>query len=108
MLLKEGLDYKYGARHLKRAVERFLVYPLSNLVATGQIGLGDLVHVDVDNARSKLVFSKSSGGALIHEMTEGASVSESSETLSGGVGLPIPQASKAAKKGQGRGDKTDS
>jgi hypothetical protein len=45
---------------------------------------------------------------LIHEMTEGASVSESSETLSGGVGLPIPQASKAAKKGQGRGDKTDS
>jgi len=47
MLMKEGLDYKYGARHLKRAVERFLVYPLSNLVATGQIGLGDLVHVDV-------------------------------------------------------------
>jgi len=27
--------------------------------------------------------------------------------LSGGVGLPIPQASKAAKKGQGR-EKTDS
>src|ERR1051326_4603253 len=43
MLLHEGIDYKYGARHLKRAVERFLVYPLSNLVATGQIGLGDLV-----------------------------------------------------------------
>jgi ATP-dependent Clp protease ATP-binding subunit ClpA len=109
MLLKEGLDYKYGARHLKRAVERFLVYPLSNLVATGQIGLGDLVHVDVDGIRNKLIFSKSSGGALIHEMTEGAPDSESSsETLSGGVGLPIPQASKAAKKGQGRSDKTDS
>jgi len=107
MLMKEGLDYKYGARHLKRAVERFLVYPLSNLVATGQIGLGDLVHVDVDGVRNKMIFSKSSGGALIHEMTQGATVSESSETLSGGVGLPIPQASKAAKKGQGRGDKTD-
>lgn len=107
MLLKEGLDYKYGARHLKRAVERFLVYPLSNLVATGQIGLGDLVHVDVDGIRNKLVFSKSSGGALIHEMTQGASAAESSsETLSGGVGLPIPAASKAAKKGQGR-DKPD-
>ena len=107
MLLKEGLDYKYGARHLKRAVERFLVYPLSNLVATGQIGLGDLVHVDVDGPRNKLVFSKSSGGALIHEMAQGASAGEStSETLSGGVGLPIPAASKAAKKGQGR-EKTD-
>src|ERR671927_819351 len=76
MLLKEGLDYKYGARHLKRAVERFLVYPLSNLVATGQIGLGDLVHVDVDGVRNKLVFSKSSGGALIHEVAQGASASE--------------------------------
>ncbi len=108
MLMKEGLDYKYGARHLKRAVERFLVYPLSNLVATGQIGLGDLVHVDVDGIKNKLIFSKSSGGALIHEMVQGAAASEgSSETLSGGVGLPIPAASKAAKKGHGRGDKVE-
>jgi len=107
MLMKEGLDYKYGARHLKRAVERFLVYPLSNLVATGQIGLGDLVHVDVDGIRNRLVFSKSSGGALIHEMTKGADVESSSETLSGGVGLPIPAATKAAKKSQGRGDKAE-
>src|SRR5829696_5720954 len=108
MLLKEGLDYKYGARHLKRAVERFLVYPLSNLVATGQIGLGDLVHVDVDGIRNRLVFSKSSGGALIQEMAEGAETPEgSSESLSGGVGLPIPQASKAAKKGHGRGEKIE-
>jgi len=109
MLMKEGLDYKYGARHLKRAVERFLVYPLSNLVATGQIGLGDLVHVDVDGIRNRLVFSKSSGGALIHEMEKGAEPTDaSSESLSGGVGLPIPAASKAAKKGHGRGEKVDS
>jgi ATP-dependent Clp protease ATP-binding subunit ClpB len=109
MLMKEGLDYKYGARHLKRAVERFLVYPLSNLVATGQIGLGDLVHVDVDGVRNRLIFSKSSGGALIHEMPQsGGSPEGSSESLSGGVGLPIPQASKAAKKGQGRGEKAES
>ena len=109
MLMKEGLDYKYGARHLKRAVERFLVYPLSNLVATGQIGLGDLVHVDVDGIRNKLIFSKSSGGALIHEMAQGGNSPEPvSESLSGGVGLPIPQASKAAaKKGHGRGEKAD-
>src|SRR5947207_5766766 len=66
MLLQEGIDYKYGARHLKRAVERFLVYPLSNLVATGQIGLGDLVQVGLNG--NKLTFSKKSGGALIHEI----------------------------------------
>src|SRR4051794_18023973 len=31
-LLDEGIDFKYGARHLKRAIERFMVYPISNLV----------------------------------------------------------------------------
>ena len=33
-LLREGTDLKYGARHLKRAIDRRLVQPLSNLVAT--------------------------------------------------------------------------
>src|SRR5688500_10829629 len=40
-LLGEGIDLKYGARHLKRSIERFLVYPLSNLVATEQVETGD-------------------------------------------------------------------
>src|SRR2546421_2162962 len=57
-LLEEGIDFKYGARHLKRAIERFLVYSLSNLVATEQVGLGDLVPVDFDDVRGKLTFSK--------------------------------------------------
>ena len=108
-LLKEGLDFKYGARHLKRSVERFLVYPLSNLVATGQIGLGDLVHIDLDEYSRKLIFSKSSGGALIHDLPEEPrDEPEPQESLSGGVGLPIPQATKAAKKSQSRGEKTES
>jgi ATP-dependent Clp protease ATP-binding subunit ClpA len=107
MLLKEGLDFKYGARHLKRSVERFLVYPLSNLVATGQIGLGDLVHVDVDGSTHKLIFSKSSGGALIQEMPRPEEQPEAAESLSGGVGLPIPQATKAARKSQSRGEKPE-
>lgn len=107
MLLKEGLDFKYGARHLKRSVERFLVYPLSNLVATGQIGLGDLVNVDVDDTTHRLIFSKRSGGALIPELPKGKQPPEAVESLSGGVGLPIPHATKAAKKSQSRGDKTE-
>src|SRR5215475_8910215 len=109
MLMKEGLDYKYGARHLKRAVERFLVYPLSNLVATGQIGLGDLVHVDVDDNKKRLIFSKSSGGALIHDIIPPRPLEVPVEVRSGSVGLPIPQLkeSKAARKGQGRGERTE-
>ena len=112
MLLAEGIDYKYGARHLKRAIERFLVYPLSNLVATGQIGLGDLVQVDLGKVAGKLTFSKKSGGALIPEITAEVPDEEPLVARSGSVGVPIPPAaakeSKAARKGQGRGEKTES
>jgi ATP-dependent Clp protease ATP-binding subunit ClpA len=109
MLLQEGIDYKYGARHLKRAIERFLVYPLSNLVATGQIGLGDLVQVDLGTVPNKLTFSKKSGGALIQEVPAAVPEEEPLAARSGSVGVPIPQAkeSKAARKGQGRGEKTE-
>lgn len=55
-LLKEGIEYRYGARHLKRAIERFLVYPLANLSATHQVRLGDVVLVDIDAETEKLTF----------------------------------------------------
>jgi ATP-dependent Clp protease ATP-binding subunit ClpB len=45
LLLKEGIDSRYGARHLRRAIERLLVQPLSNLVASGQIHQGDWIRV---------------------------------------------------------------
>jgi ATP-dependent Clp protease ATP-binding subunit ClpB len=55
-LLSEGIDYRYGARHLKRAIERFLVNPLANLSATGQVHLGDVVVVDINEQTQKLDF----------------------------------------------------
>ncbi|HKQ53091.1 MAG TPA: AAA family ATPase [Pyrinomonadaceae bacterium] len=106
MLLKEGIDYKYGARHLKRAIERFLVYPLSNLVATDQVGMGDVVNVDLNDAGTKLVFSKRSGGLIIQDLPEHSDEPEDVATKSGGVGMPIPQ-TKAARKGQGSREKTE-
>jgi ATP-dependent Clp protease ATP-binding subunit ClpA len=57
-LLDQGTDMKYGARHLKRAVDRNIVQPISNLIATGQIRSGDLIRVDYDNAQSCLTFLK--------------------------------------------------
>src|SRR2546427_10421846 len=69
-LLDEGIDFKYGARHLKRAIERFLVYAISNLVATQQVATGDLVIIDYDLETVKLTFTKSEGGALIDPYRE--------------------------------------
>src|SRR6266576_528057 len=63
-LLAEGTDPKYGARHLKRAIERHLVFPLANLVATGQVKLGDFVRVDL-TADGRLTFVKEAEGAMV-------------------------------------------
>jgi len=57
-LLKEGTDTRYGARHLKRAVERILVQPLSNLIATSQVQNGDELTVEYDSDRCRPVFMK--------------------------------------------------
>ena len=47
-MLEQGTDLKYGARHLKRAIERLLVQPVSNLIATEQVRGGDWIRVDYD------------------------------------------------------------
>ncbi len=61
MVLHEGVDYRYGARHLKRSIERLLVLPISNLLATGQVDLGDLIYVDLDESGEDVAFSKRPG-----------------------------------------------
>jgi ATP-dependent Clp protease ATP-binding subunit ClpA len=69
-LLREGTDLKYGARHLKRAVDHNLVHPLSNLMATGQVRGGDLIRVDCDASGSQLTFIKEAEDVAIHAMLQ--------------------------------------
>lgn len=102
-LLKEGIDLKYGARHLKRSIERFLVYPLSNLVATGQLETGDLVLIDFDEESDKLTFSKQTGKMIVSEYEE-KTYEDEIKSSSDGIGLPLPQAQAAAS---GKGNKRD-
>src|SRR5713226_6531562 len=69
-LLQEGTDLKYGARHLKRAIERLLVQPMSNLIATDQVRGGDCVHVDYDTQGNALSFLKEAEGLAVHAMAD--------------------------------------
>lgn len=69
-LLAEGTDMKYGARHLKRAIERRLVHPMSNLVASDQVQAGDWVRVDYDASRDCITFVKEAEGLPVHAMAE--------------------------------------
>jgi ATP-dependent Clp protease ATP-binding subunit ClpA len=55
-LLREGTDVRYGARHLKRVVERSLVDPLCNLMATGQVRSCDEIRVDLDKEGQQMMF----------------------------------------------------
>ena len=57
-LLQEGTDQRYGARHLKRAIERHVVYPLASLLASEQVRLGDLVCIDWDRQDGQLSFAR--------------------------------------------------
>jgi ATP-dependent Clp protease ATP-binding subunit ClpA len=86
-LLREGTDPKYGARHLKRAIERHLVFPLANLVATGQVKLGDFIRVDL-LGESRLTFVKEAEGAMVPVLLEryGAAAT-----------MPVAAAARAAR-----------
>jgi ATP-dependent Clp protease ATP-binding subunit ClpB len=55
-LLQEGTDERYGARHLKRAIERNVVCALSRLLATGQLQQGDVLLIDWQRGEEGLVF----------------------------------------------------
>lgn len=68
-LLEEGTDAKYGARHLKRAIEKQIVLPLANLVATGQVRLGDLVRIDL-SSRGLMTFVKEEEGTRDSSLLE--------------------------------------
>ena len=69
-LLAEGTDLKYGARHLKRAIDRHLVSPLSNLIGSGQVAGGDLIEVGWNPALSRLTFYRAAESLPAYTMAQ--------------------------------------
>ena len=59
-LLQEGTDQRYGARHLKRAIERYVVHPIARLLATAQVREGDVLVIDRHPADKALAFLRDS------------------------------------------------
>jgi ATP-dependent Clp protease ATP-binding subunit ClpB len=121
-LLQEGTDQRYGARHLKRAIERFLVYPLANLLATQQVNLGDLVRVDWDGIHKELTFVREKEGAIItpenpeetlatgaSPLQDGLAKDTPAEAVSGETSTPasMPAASPAVARQSLQGRKKD-
>jgi ATP-dependent Clp protease ATP-binding subunit ClpB len=93
-LLLEGTDTKYGARHLKRAIERNIVHPLANLVATNQVTLGDVVQIGYEGdlpirgeapVTGRYTFVKGQEGVILPSvLREAASLGTASQIIAPG------------------------
>jgi len=57
-LLQEGTDQRYGARHLKRAIQRYVVCPIARLLATAQVRPGDLLLMSGETGTGKEVIAR--------------------------------------------------
>jgi ATP-dependent Clp protease ATP-binding subunit ClpA len=96
-LIREGTDAKYGARHLKRAIDHTLVQPLSNLIATRQARSGDSIYVDFDPALGRLAFyhdAEKLPTVVMADVVHPAVPVEASE-LSHGTAVELPRAAQA-------------
>ena len=90
-LLREGTDVRYGARHLRRAIDRTVVRPISNLIATHQVHAGDLVRVDFDVDRARLAFYRDAQGVMVTNAPAAAETAapESTQAVAAAA-APVP------------------
>jgi ATP-dependent Clp protease ATP-binding subunit ClpB len=80
-LLEEGTDPRYGARHLKRAIEQYVVYPIARLLATSQVHQGDAVVIDRHRDEQELVFLRDTEECSFSPKTD-FPVSDSAQLIS--------------------------
>jgi ATP-dependent Clp protease ATP-binding subunit ClpA len=96
-LLREGTDLKYGARHLKRAIERYVVYPLASLLATEQVSLGDVLSIGWNPGDTELTFLKDPESALIPApVSTPARITDAAVAISDGREISLPATTMAA------------
>jgi ATP-dependent Clp protease ATP-binding subunit ClpB len=89
-LLREGTDVRYGARHLKRALERSLVDPLCNLMATGQVRSCDEIRVDLDKEGQQMMFYRDKENVELPDIPAIMSDAATEADSRGRVTKPVP------------------
>src|SRR6202453_3061278 len=99
-LLTEGTDMKYGARHLKRAIERLLVQPMSNLIATDQVRGGDWIRVDFDDSARALCFAREAEGLPVADMARLVDTSITIPAMAAATGASVETSRPARANGR--------
>ena len=91
-LLREGTNLQYGARHLKRAIERYLTCPLASLLATEQVSMDDVISIDWDGKENGLRFWKENAGVVSSpraQMPEPMAQAAAASSDNCGLALPV-------------------
>jgi ATP-dependent Clp protease ATP-binding subunit ClpC len=60
-LVDNGYDQNYGARPLKRAIQRWIEDPLSERILSGEFTVGDDIEIDLAPERDRLIFRALTG-----------------------------------------------
>ncbi len=66
-LQADGTDPQFGARPMRRAVERLLVAPLSRMIASGQIKAGDIINIRLRNGQPVYVREGAETKKITHD-----------------------------------------
>jgi ATP-dependent Clp protease ATP-binding subunit ClpC len=69
MLAKEGYDPTYGARPLRRAIQRLIEDPLSEDVLLGKFVSGDTIRLEANTEDNKIAFTKAAPLGLDNDPT---------------------------------------
>jgi ATP-dependent Clp protease ATP-binding subunit ClpB len=110
LIAREGNDPTYGARPLKRTIQRLVENPLARALIEGRFKPGQTVTLDADPSGATLVFS-SEGEAVITETgTRRDARRRDDDAVGSGAGrrgrgpavLDLPDADPGAKDGGGR------
>lgn len=101
-IVDKGYDEKYGARPLKRAIQKYLEDPFAEEIINSEVQEGDLLRADFEKDSTELTISVIKGGLL--EMPEGAE-----EALKGEASEDKPKKGKAkgSKKAQSPASEDD-
>lgn len=96
-LADKGYDEKYGARPLRRVIQRYIEDELAELVLRGQFSEGDSVSISFDKENSKLTFNKTTIPAL--PPAEPEVIEEAAETTEPTAeGTPKPTRKRGTKE----------
>jgi ATP-dependent Clp protease ATP-binding subunit ClpB len=69
VIVREGTDPTYGARPLKRTIQRLVENPLARALVSGEFRPGSLIRLDADPVGGTLVFSQE-GTTVVAEASE--------------------------------------